>query len=133
MHISEIEKQVALLKYIGLAFGILALIFLLVSIIIFIKMDIFLVISEKSRKIQRKRIDKLEKSVELPEGIKAISTTKKVEQYMRPKEKVELNFSYSENLSSEETLELLEKNNTDSKVKFIIIKNNMILHSDEVI
>lgn len=75
---AAIEQQAQLLGNVGTGFGVLAGVLLIVSIFLFIKLDIKRVIGEKTGRVERKTIEQLEQETALSGKLQIARSGKKV-------------------------------------------------------
>ncbi len=94
---ADIEKQAEMLKNIGIGLGVLAGVFLVLSIILFIKLEIKRVIGEKTGRVERKSIEQLEHEATLSGKLQMNRSGKKVKKGNTSQMKVQDIFTNLEN------------------------------------
>lgn len=158
---AEIEQRANLLKNIGVGLGIVAGVFLILSIFIFVKMDISTVIGEKTGSIAKKTIEELEKESARSGKLQGSGGVKKKEKNDMQKMNVQALFNRAnqetgpiteklndgnnqttvleqtaqvkEQMQSNGMTEILTENRNVLIGKFIIIRNIILIHTDETI
>lgn len=94
---AEIEQQAQMLSNIAIALGVLAGVSLIVSVILFIKLEIKRVIGEKTGRVERKSIEQLEHEATLSGKLQINRSGKRVKKGNTSQMKVQDIFTNLEN------------------------------------